>query len=43
MLYGIAYVYWIRYPDKIFLTSNEWSGVLQKYATEKYSTFKILL
>ena len=43
MLHGIAYVQWIKYPDKIFLTAQEWSGVLQKYVIEKYLTLKILL
>ena len=43
MLYGIAQVHWIRYPDKIFPTSNELSGVFQKFVTEKYLTLTNLL
>ena len=33
MLYGIAQVKWIKYPDKIFLTAKEWGVVLQQYVT----------
>ena len=43
MLYGIVRVQWMKYPDKIFLNAEEWSGVLQQYVTEKYLTLKILL
>ena len=34
MLYGIAWVQWIKYPDKMFLTAKEWSSPT---VTEKYS------
>ena len=41
--YDIALAKFIKYPDKISLHFQEWSGVLQRYVSESYLTLKMLL
>ena len=41
--YAIALVQSIKYPYKISLHFEEWSGVLQQYVSEKYLALKMLL